>query len=127
MVALLFAIILPVLSAAMVLKLQLFDLFSGNIGTEKVEELANPVLALVFLLVPLAVAYCAYTGKYLKYAGWAMLLPFLWLLGWKDSIDHGGLLSVGSGAWIYLVLTGVEILLILKPDLLDNLLAKKQQ
>lgn len=115
-VALLFTIITPLLSA-LGFGVNVFDFLKSN---------GNVMLGLVFLLVPIAVAYCAYTDKYMKYAPYVLLLPFLWLLIWKSSNDILQFVSIGAGAWIYLILSVVEIVLVLKPDLLDNMLAKKQ-
>lgn len=127
-VGLFFAIILPVISvsaSAFGISVSegaaLFKLFDTG---------GNVLLGLVFLLVPLAVAYCAYVNKYMNYAVWVLLLPFVWLFIWKFSLasDMGGLTSVniGAGAWIYLILSIAEIVLFLKPDLLDKLGSKKE-
>ena len=105
--ALLFTIITPLISV-WGFGVNLFDFFDGYAG-----------LAIFFIVVTLGVAYCGYTGKYMKWAPYILLLPFLWLL-----IAARG--HVGAGAWIYLILTIAEIVLALKPDLLNNMGGKKE-
>lgn len=134
-VALLFAIILPILSISATTTLRYTVPDQGIALFKLFETGGNTLLGLVFLLVPIVVAYCAYTNKYMQYAPLALLIPFIWLLIWKGDMVSEGLqelgikfsINIGVGAWIYLVLSVIEIVLVLKPDLLDNLLAKKQQ
>ena len=81
--------------------------------------LGYAALAICFIVVTLGVAYCGYANKYMKWAPYVMLLPFLWLL----IAAHG---HIGAGAWIYLILTIAEIVLVLKPNLLDGMCGKKE-
>ncbi len=114
-VALLFTIITPLVNVGGWIKLGLFDLFSGLAG--------NPILAILFIAIPLATAYFAWSDhQYLKIAAYLMLLPALWFLIWIEFKFEG----VGAGFWIYLVLSIVEIVLVLKPDLLGNMGAKEE-
>ena len=108
--ALLLIMVLPLLTVQFFgsHSVRLFRLFDGN-----------AILALLFLIVPLGVAYCGYANKYMNIAPWVLLLPFLWLLIWNPC------LSIGAGAWLYLILSIVEIVLALKPDLLDSVCGKK--
>ena len=117
-VALFFTMILGLLSASAFgfsVHVKLFDLFDGN-----------AFLALLFLIIPLGVAYCGFTNTFMNWAPYLMLLPFVWLLIWKGSSEGGEFLSIGAGAWIYLILSIVEIVLVLKPDLLDSVCGKKE-
>lgn len=126
LVALLLTMIIPLVSiGAMGFSAtgKLFDLF---------EDGTNVALALAIIAISLGVAFCAYTDKYMNIAPWLMLIPFVWILIWSPSVDGGILGSVSisanpaASAWIYLLLGIAEIVLVLKPDLLDNMLAKKQ-
>jgi hypothetical protein len=112
---------IPVVALLLTMILPLVSLFGFGAALFKFfESDGNAVLALVFIIVSLGVAYCAYVDKYMQYAPYALLLPFLWLLIWNPGF------SIGIGAWLYLILAICEIVLVLKPDLLDNMLAKKQ-
>ena len=106
-VALLLTIITPLISL-WGFGVNLFDFFDGYAA-----------LAICFIVVTLGVAYCGYANKYMKWAPYVMLLPFLWLL----IAAHG---HIGAGAWIYLILTIAEIVLVLKPNLLDGMCGKKE-
>ena len=87
----------------------LFNLFKGS-----------AVLAICFIVVTLFVAYCGWAGKFMNWAPYLMLLPFVWLI-----IKAEG--HIGAGAWIYIILTAAEILFALKPDLLDSICGKKKE
>ncbi len=126
LVALLLTMIIPLVSVGAMGFYEtgkLFDLF---------EDGANVALALAIIVISLGVAFCAYTDKYMNIAPWLMLIPFVWILIWSPSVDGGILGSVSisanpaASAWIYLLFVIAEIVLVLKPDLLDNMLAKKQ-
>ena len=101
LLALLFTILTPLISV-WGFGANLIDFFDGYAG-----------LAICFLIVGLGVAYCGFVGKYMKWAPYLMLLPFLWL-------------HIGVGAWFWIIFTIAEIVLVLKPELLDKLGNKKE-
>lgn len=110
-VALLFTIITP-LVGVWGFGASLFDLFKTG---------GNAILGVLFIVVPLATAYFAWSDhQYLKIAAYLMLLPAIWLLIWCEF--H----FMAAGFWIYLVLSIIEIVLVLKPDLLGNMGAKEE-
>lgn len=106
-VALFFTMITPLVSL-WGFGANLFDIFDGYAA-----------LSICFIVVALFVAYCGYAGKFMNWAPYLMILPFLWLL--LAARGH-----IGGGAWIWIILTVAEIVLVLKPDLLNNLGGKKE-
>lgn len=117
-VGLLFTMILPLISitvSASSLDITLFKLFESD---------GNTILALVFILVPLAVAYCAYTEKNVKYISYALFIPFIWLMIWNSSLGDkiremgAGNYSIGlsTGALFYFIFSIVEIVMARKAN-----------
>ena len=109
-VALLLTIIAPLVSV-FGFGASLFDLFKSG---------GNVILGLLFIIIPLGTAYAAWSNQFLNIAAWLMLLPAIWLLIWCEF--H----FMGAGLWLYLILAIAEIVLVMKPDLLDGMCAKKE-
>ena len=121
-VGLLFTMILPLISmtvSGLSSDITLFKLFESG---------GNTILALVFILVSLGVAYCAYVEKKIKYISYALLIPFIWLMIWNSSLgdelreaEIGNYsIGIGTGALLYLIFSIVEIVMAHKAQKSDE-------